>query len=705
MGRHEAPVESGPLFEFATDLRALRRAAGSPPYRRLERLARFSASTLADAASGKRLPTRDVTLAYVAACGGDKDAWAERWAQLAALLRATHPGLLAQEAIEPAAFGHHAPAHAEIDNSERTEEAATTGPSEPAAAARQPADAESAPHPPLLGELPPIEPLGRDDPRRVGPFHLVGRLGGGAMGEVYLAASPAGRPVAVKLIQPQLARDPLFRRRFARELIAARTVQGGHTPAVIDADADAERPWIATAYVPGPSLAQSVDRSGPLPEPVVLALAGGIAEALVAIHAAGIVHRDLKPGNILLDQDGPKVIDFGISRALDGSALTATGAVVGTAGYAAPELAARGEAGAAADVFSLGAVLAYAATGIAPFGEGRSSDVLYRVVHEPPDPRALACQDNNLRRLIEACLDKNPDRRPTPEQIIQTAADSSDNALPAALAAQIAGRGRDAAQLLARAQRARSVRRVRIGLAPLLLVLAIATVAALTLRNSPTHLDTAPPLPTASAILSAPASQSPATVPSPSPSPMPTVTATQEPTLTQSSAAGSSAAPNQHAGARKVSTRVTPMQLNPPDFNGYCQATGQGAVQLLANNAYGWHCSGDNGTGDDAEAVCEWSNGGTTQVTNRIGNFNDPNSWQCWAANGQLGPIDWNSYCQDKGWGQALDAGKNNAYTWYCTGSSAALDAQDACAVLYGSDPPISRFQNFYDKNSWQCWG
>jgi hypothetical protein len=150
--------------------------------------------------------------------------------------------------------------------------------------------------------------------------------------------------------------------------------------------------------------------------------------------------------------------------------------------------------------------------------------------------------------------------------------------------------------------------------------------------------------------------------------------------------------------------RGTPTQLGKPNFDGYCQATGQGSVQLVANNAYGWKCSGDNGTGDGAESVCQWTYG-TNQVANRIANFNDPYSWQCWASSGELGPLDWNTYCQDKGWGSAVDNGTNNAYTWTCSGSSGALDSQDACLTLYDRNPPISRFQNFGDKNSWQCWG
>jgi YD repeat-containing protein len=342
-----------------------------------------------------------------------------------------------------------------------------------------------APRPPAAMAL---APLSKSDPSRIGSFRLLSRLGGGAMGEVFLAASRAGRPAAVKRVRAEYARDAVFRARFAKEVAAVRAVTGGHAPALIDADAEAGRPWIATAYVPGPSLAQAVDLAGPLPEPLVLALGGEIAAALAAIHAAGIVHRDLKPSNILLDRDGPKVIDFGISRALDGTALTATGTRVGTAGYTAPELAARRQTLPAGDVFALGCVLAYAATSVTPFGEGADAQVLYRVVHEPPDPRALACQDETLRALIEACLNKDPGARPTPQAVIDACRGTpppGGSWLPDPLAAQAAAYGSEAARQLARAARRRAIRRARIGLAPLLILAIPALVVASTAARSP----------------------------------------------------------------------------------------------------------------------------------------------------------------------------------------------------------------------------
>jgi len=326
--------------------------------------------------------------------------------------------------------------------------------------------------------------VAKGDPSRIGPFRLLARLGGGAMGEVFLAEGPAGQPVAVKRVRAEYARDAVFRARFAKEVAAVRAVTGGCTPALIDADVDAQRPWIATAYIPGPSLAQAVELGGALPEPLVLALGGGIAKALRAIHAAGIVHRDLKPSNILLDRDGPQVVDFGISRALDGTALTATGMRVGTAGYTAPELAAHRETRPAGDVFALGCVLAYAATGVTPFGEGPDAQVLYRIVHEPPDPRALACRDETLRGLIQACLDKHPDARPTPAAVIEACGHTpapDGSWFPATLAAAYDAQ---TARHLARAARRRGTRRLQIALAALLPILAIPPVAALT-TNSP----------------------------------------------------------------------------------------------------------------------------------------------------------------------------------------------------------------------------
>jgi serine/threonine protein kinase len=235
------------------------------------------------------------------------------------------------------------------------------------------------------------------------------------MGQVFLGRSAGGRLVAVKVIRPDLGGEPGFRTRFAREVAAARNVSGLFTALVVDADVEGPMPWLATAYVPGPSLNEAVASQGPLPVDSVLALAAGLAEGLQAIHAAGVVHRDLKPSNVLLADDGPRVIDFGISRAAESTMLTKSGAVIGSPGFMSPEQAAAGEIGPPSDVFSLGAVLTFAATGEGPFGTGSIPAMIYRVVHTPPDTASLP---GRIRPVIERCLAKDPRDRPTPGDLL-----------------------------------------------------------------------------------------------------------------------------------------------------------------------------------------------------------------------------------------------------------------------------------------------
>jgi outer membrane protein assembly factor BamB len=254
-------------------------------------------------------------------------------------------------------------------------------------------------------------PLTADDPRMVGDFRLHARLGSGGMGRVFLAHSPGGRAVAVKVIHPHLARDAAFVDRFRREVAAAQAVNGSYAAPVVEAGPDDDPPWLATAYVPGPSLAEVVSAAGPLPQDAVLKLAAGLAEALRAIHGCGLVHRDLKPGNVLLAPDGPRVIDFGIARALDGTVLTSAESVLGTPSFMSPEQAQGQPADPASDVFSLGAVVYFAATGANPFGTGHPAVMLYRIVHTEPDLDRLP---PGLRDLVAACLAKDPARRPTP---------------------------------------------------------------------------------------------------------------------------------------------------------------------------------------------------------------------------------------------------------------------------------------------------
>jgi serine/threonine protein kinase len=266
-----------------------------------------------------------------------------------------------------------------------------------------------------------------EDPELIGPYRLRGRLGAGGMGRVYLGLSPGGRAVAVKVIRADLAQDAEFLARFRREVAVARTVSGLFTAPVIDADVDGPVPWLATAYVSGPSLADAVSQHGPLPAASVLALARGLAEALSAIHAAGVVHRDLKPANVLLAEDGPRVIDFGISRAVEASALTHTGLVVGSPGFMSPEQAEGREVGPPSDIFSLGAVLAFAATGQGPFGSGSTPALVYRVVHSGPQ---LDLMPAEVRSVAERCLAKDPALRPTAADLLAAAAYPAAGWLP-----------------------------------------------------------------------------------------------------------------------------------------------------------------------------------------------------------------------------------------------------------------------------------
>ncbi len=253
------------------------------------------------------------------------------------------------------------------------------------------------------------------DPRLIGSYRIVGRLGSGGMGTVFLGRSAAGRLVAVKIIRDELAEDPDFRVRFRREVGAARKVSGLFTAPVVDADLDAPVPFLVTAYIAGLSLADAVSRHGPLPAASVLSLAAGLAEGLGAIHSAGVVHRDLKPSNVLLAEDGPRVIDFGISRAAEASTVTRTGLVFGSPGFMSPEQAEGGQVGPASDVFSLGTVLAFAATGEGPFGTGPTAALIYRVVHGAPNLDQVPVR---VRPLIERCLAKDARQRPSPGDLL-----------------------------------------------------------------------------------------------------------------------------------------------------------------------------------------------------------------------------------------------------------------------------------------------
>ncbi|GAA1985212.1 serine/threonine-protein kinase [Amycolatopsis minnesotensis] len=255
-----------------------------------------------------------------------------------------------------------------------------------------------------------------NEPRHIGGYRLIASLGEGGMGRVALAAAPDGRLVALKQVHASFAKDPAFRARFRREVQASRLVSGAYTAAVIDADPEADTPWLASVYVAGPSLREAVDAAGPLPEPSIRLLAAGLAAALGEVHRAGLVHRDLKPSNVLLTSDGPRVIDFGIARATEGSTeLTGTGAVIGSPAFMSPEQAESRPLTPASDVFSLGALLVMAATGRGPFAGDSTPQTLYQVVHHQPD---LSGVPPEVRRLAEPCLAKDPAYRPTPAQIL-----------------------------------------------------------------------------------------------------------------------------------------------------------------------------------------------------------------------------------------------------------------------------------------------
>ncbi len=254
-----------------------------------------------------------------------------------------------------------------------------------------------------------------DDPREIGPYRLLGQLGRGGMGQVFLGMSAGGRPIAVKVIRTELATDPSFRARFRREVAAAQKVSGLFTALVVDADLDCPMPWLATAYVAGPSLTEAVRVHGPLPVRSLLALTAGLAEGLDAIHTAGVVHRDLKPSNVLLAEDGPRVIDFGISEAAEASVAAGANVMIGSPGYMSPEQVLGLDIDPASDMFSLGAVLTFAATGQGPFGTGSNAALMYRLVNSPANLGSVPAE---LRSLVGSCLAKHPSDRPTARELL-----------------------------------------------------------------------------------------------------------------------------------------------------------------------------------------------------------------------------------------------------------------------------------------------
>ncbi len=257
-------------------------------------------------------------------------------------------------------------------------------------------------------------PLRPDDPTRIGHYRLTARLGSGGMGVVYLGVAWDGSPVAVKVLRPDMADDQEFRRRFSREVASLVRVKGECTVRVIEADSQSATPFVVTEYAEGPSLSEHIDKQGSVGPEMLYGLATGLAEALTMIHAAGVMHRDLKPSNIILTQAGPKVIDFGIARRQDTTAVTKTGMMVGSLGFMAPEQIS-GRPGPEADIFAWGVTVAYAATGRPPFGGGNSHAILYKVMYDAPD---IADVPESLRVMVRAALAKKPEDRPTARQLL-----------------------------------------------------------------------------------------------------------------------------------------------------------------------------------------------------------------------------------------------------------------------------------------------
>lgn len=323
-----------------------------------------------------------------------------------------------------------------------------------------------------------LGPLREGAPRQIGPYEVLARLGAGGMGEVFLGRLPGeGSFAAVKTVRRDVANDPAFRDRFRREIKVAALVRSDWAAAPVGGDADAEVPWLATAYVPGPSLSQAVRRGGPLPVATVRELGAGIARALADIHAAGVLHRDLKPGNVMLSVDGPRLIDFGIARSSGATTMTATGMMVGTPSFMSPEhvAGARSVTG-ASDVFCLGSLLCYAATGEDPFGDGPVAAVLYRVSQADAD---LSRVPEELRSVVTACLSADPAARPTPERLVELLGGERRPSWPEGVREHIGEYGSELAQLVAAG-------------GPLLAVPAATPAAAPGLHQLPTM----PPVPT-----------------------------------------------------------------------------------------------------------------------------------------------------------------------------------------------------------------
>jgi serine/threonine protein kinase len=422
------------IWADAPSLRMLEQKTGTTTGRSLGdgqlKSVRLGRSSLNDVLNGRKFPRKAFLLTFVEACGVDPMTdrrWEEAWNRLASeQMGHDAADSTARSTLEIAQLRARAE-QAEAENRllrEQIAEFRTVGAqseSEDTQARNQ--DASYRPSESSIGNQAAItvpasesEPLRRWDPGRIGPYVVLGRLGAGSMGHVYLGRSAAGRLVAVKTIKVDLAEEAGFRTRFAQEIAAAGRVSGFFTAAVVEADPEADLPWLATAYVPAPSLARLVKTCGPLPAGTVRWLAAGCAEALESIHGAGLVHRDLKPSNVLVAPDGPRVIDFGVARAAERMSVTTSRGTVGTPAYTAPEQARdTHQASAASDVYALGATLLFAATGHPPYPGDSVMDVLARLATEEPDLSGLPTE---LTHLVAACLQRIPRDRPTSSAIL-----------------------------------------------------------------------------------------------------------------------------------------------------------------------------------------------------------------------------------------------------------------------------------------------
>jgi hypothetical protein len=560
------------------------------------------------------------------------------------------------------------------------------------------------------------EAAGRPGGVIAGRYRLVRPLGAGGFGRVWLAVDEVMQlEVAAKEVwlHPGMQSAERAERLARAEREFRNAARLRDHPAIVsvhDVAVHDGTPWIIMQRIHGRSLQELLDAQGPVPPQQAAQIADSVLGALDAAHAAQIVHRDVKPANVMLTDDGRVLLaDFGIAQQADDTALTATGALIGSVEYLAPERAQGRGSEPAGDLFSLGVTLFHAVEGYSPFRRENPADTLSAILFEPTP---LLRKAGPLASLIQALLIKDPALRaniPQAGAMIASAADATRTA-PEAAPGPVAAPGpagsvrpdddptRSAPAEAEAADRVPvfTARRGAIALSALVLLAAVAVLGVYlgVSAHGASPAANSTPNPSTSAGSTADGVGTGAI------SGPPTTRATTGVASTQASQAENPppAPSSADAGA------AGPVQVRSPDFNGFCEANGEGPVALVAaDEAYGWRCTQPNSIGDNATDVCQWTNQ-SGAVIDTLPDYDDPNSWQCWTTSGELGPIDWNTYCADKGWGTAVDTGQNDAYTWTCSATDAGLDAQDACDVLYSTTTAIARFQDYFDENSWQCW-